>query len=305
VKNIDLKKIRHVVEVAHAESITTAAYTLSITQPALTRSIADVERQLGVLLFARMRRGMRLTEAGQVFVSQAQRVIKSVDDLLTNTQGYLNLKMGRLRIGVAPAGYEAYLNGVIATLVRTYPGIQLEIVPGSAAQLSPRVISGDLDLLWGAARPLKQWPELTHHIIQDLYCGFMIRSDHPLMQLNKIKEADLLKYPIVLPASVDSISIDISERYAPHKLPPMHPHYVTDDFELVKTLVRKTDAFAHFASLSPEVAKRQKGLVVLEGVVDLPPQQLAYALPIAKPRSPVIDVFIEILGQGVTGREKL
>ena len=75
-KNIDLRKIRHVVEVAHSESITTAAYTLSISQPALTRSIADVERQLGVKLFERMRRGMRLTEAGRVFVDHAQRVIK-------------------------------------------------------------------------------------------------------------------------------------------------------------------------------------------------------------------------------------
>ena len=200
--NIDLKKIRHVVEVAHSESITTASYTLAISQPALTRSIADVEKQLGVQLFLRMRRGMRLTEAGRVFVDQAQRVIKSVDDLFINTEDYLNLKLGRLRVGIAPAGYNAYLNDPMTELVKAYPGMQLELVVGYAEQLAPRVISGDLDVLWGAARPLTQWPELKVTILRDLYYGFMIRKNHPLTELSKIREVDLLKYPILLPPTV-------------------------------------------------------------------------------------------------------
>ena len=103
---------------------------------------------------------MRLTEAGQVFVDQAQRVIKSVDDLFINTEDYLNLKLGRLRVGIAPSAYQVYINGPLEELVKAYPGMQLELVVGSAEQLAPRVISGDLDVLWGAARPLTQWPEL-------------------------------------------------------------------------------------------------------------------------------------------------
>ena len=78
--NIDIRKIRHVLEVAHYESITTAAEFLCISQSALTRSIADVEQQLGVQLFLRVRRGVRLTEAGQVFVGEARWVVKSTTD---------------------------------------------------------------------------------------------------------------------------------------------------------------------------------------------------------------------------------
>ncbi len=292
--NIDLKKIRHVVEVAHSESITTAAHTLAISQPALTRSIADVEKQLGVQLFVRMRRGMRLTEAGQVFVEQAQRVVKSVDDLFINTEDYLNLKLGRLRIGVGPAGYQSYLNGPMTELVKKHPGMQLEIAVGSAEQLAPRVISGDLDVLWGAARPLTQWPELNVTVLRDLHYGFMIRQNHPLTRLKKIREADLLKYPILLPATVQPFHVDVARRYAPNGLPPMHPKYVTDDFELVKSIVSSSDTFSHVASLSPTFAQRLKRFVVLEDVVKIPPQQLAYAVAANKAKSPAVEAFVAV-----------
>lgn len=292
---IDLKKIRHVVEVAQSESITTAAHTLAISQPALTRSIADVESQLGVQLFVRLRRGMRLTEAGHVFVEHARRVIKSVDDLFVNTGDYVNLKLGRLRIGVAPAAYQAYLNVPLSKLVSEYPGMQLEVVTGSAEQLAPRLVSGDLDLLWGAARPFSRWPELDMQVVMDLHYGFMVREDHPVTKLKQIKEVDLLRHPILLPATVEPIYIDIAGRYAPNGLPPMHPRYVTDDFELVKTIIAGTDAFSHVASISSTFASRLRGFKVYEGLVDIPPQQLAFATSSGRPHSPALEAFVEVI----------
>lgn len=300
--NIDLKKIRHVVEVAHSESITTAAHTLAISQPALTRSIADVESQLGVQLFVRLRRGMRLTEAGQVFVEHARRVMKSVDDLFVNTEDYINLKLGRLRIGVAPAAYQTYLHLPLSQLVSSYPGMQLEIVAGSAEHLAPRVISGDLDLLWGAARPLSQWPELDVKIVIDLYYGFMVREGHPVTKLDIIREVDLLSYPILLPATVEPVHIDIASRYAPNGLPPMHPRYVTDDFEVVKTIIGGTDAFSHVASISSSFASRLKGFEVFEDLVEIPPQQLAFATSSARSHSPAIEAFVNEVESTLTER---
>lgn len=295
VMNIDLKKIRHVVGVANSESITTAARTLAISQPALTRSIAEVEKQLGVQLFVRLRRGMRLTEAGQVFVEHARRVIKSVDDLFVNTEDYVNLKLGRLKIGVAPAAYQGYLNVPLSRLVSDYPGMQLEIVTGSAEQLAQRIVSGDLDLLWGAARPFTQWPELDIEVVMDLHYGFMVRQDHPITKLKQIDEVDLLRYPILLPATVEPVHIDIAGRYAPNGLSPMHPRYVTDDFELVKTIIAGSDAFSHVASISSTFAGRLRGFKVYEGLVDIPPQQLAFATSAGRSHSPALKAFVEVV----------
>lgn len=288
--NIDIRKIRHVLEVAHYESITTAAEFLCISQSALTRSIADVEQQLGVQLFLRVRRGVRLTEAGQVFVGEARWVVKSVENLFATTENYLNLNPGKLKIGVAPASYQAILNSTLVRMIKDYPGLKFEITCGSAEHLAPRVIRGDLDLLWGAARPLVQWPELKLTVVRDFYYGAIIRKKHPLTHLKKIQEFDLLKYPVSASATADPLHIDIARRYAPNGLPPMQPHYVTDDFELVKSVVATTDAFSPVASLAP-FGKLAEDFIVLEGVLDIPTQQLAYAVSGEKSNSPAVEAF--------------
>ncbi|MBL6918091.1 MAG: LysR family transcriptional regulator substrate-binding protein, partial [Gammaproteobacteria bacterium] len=201
--------------------------------------------------------------------------------------------------GIAPSAYQVYINGPLEELVKAYPGMQLELVVGSAEQLAPRVISGDLDVLWGAARPLTQWPELKVTVLRDLYYGFMIRRGHPLTKLKKIGEADLLNYPILLPATVQPIHIDVARRYAPNGLPPMHPRYVTDDFELTKSIVASTDAFSHVASLSPKFAERLKRFVILDGVVNIPPQQLAYAVAATKAKSPAVEAFEAVVSASI------
>ena len=101
---IDLKRLRYIVEIARCESITTAAETLSLTQPALTRSVAEVENELGTKLFHRLPRGVALTEQGERFVQGARRVIGDVDDLISDIRDASEALCGRLRIGVSPLG---------------------------------------------------------------------------------------------------------------------------------------------------------------------------------------------------------
>ena len=95
-----------------------------------------------------------------------------------------------------------------------------------------------------------------------------------------------------MPATVEPALVDIAQRYAPNGLPPVKPQYLTDDFEIVKIIVARTDAFSPMASLSPKFGDVRKDFVVLEDVVDMPPQQLAYALSKAKSTSPGVAAFV-------------
>ncbi len=113
---IDLRKLRHVVETARFENVTRAAEALYITQSALTRSLADVEAELGTPLFVRLPRGVRLTEQGRRFVARARMIIGDVDDLLADIADHRGLHAGRLRIGVCPPGYQRFISRAIAAL---------------------------------------------------------------------------------------------------------------------------------------------------------------------------------------------
>ena len=104
----DLRKLRHVVGVARAGSFTAASNHLAITQSALTKSVAEVEHLLGVRLFQRLPRGVTLTEAGALFVPNAERILNDTQDLMTQLGDLQSLAAGHLRIGAAPAGVIAF-----------------------------------------------------------------------------------------------------------------------------------------------------------------------------------------------------
>src|SRR5512139_1815609 len=104
---VDLNRMRMVVEVARAEAITTAAQVLGLTQSAVSRGVAEVEAALGVRVFERLPRGIRLTDAGGRFVARATRLLAEVEDLVSEVREARARVAGRLRVGVTASGAHA------------------------------------------------------------------------------------------------------------------------------------------------------------------------------------------------------
>ncbi len=287
------------IEVGSAGSISVAAGTLGISQPALSRSIALLEYQIGIQLFERIRRGTRLTEEGELFVTEAKKIIGNVEDLISNTEDYLSRKRGRLKIGVAPAGFQRFLSRPIGAMVKDYPGIRLEIVSGSAEELAPKVIGGELDLIWGSSRPLSKWPELSVTIVGGLHTRFFVRKNHPITEIKKPVERDLLSYPVILPASVEPPHIDLAKRYAPNRLPPMTPQYVTDDFRVAKAIISKSDAFTLVSNPINHFNRLGNNYQVFEDLVKIPDQRLAIAVYSRKLSTPSLETFKDYLQNSI------
>ena len=300
IQNIELRKLRHVIEVGTAGSISVAAGTIGISQPALSRSIALLEHQIGIQLFERVRRGTRLTDEGELFVTEAKKIIGNVEDLISNTEEYLSRKRGRLKIGVAPAGFQRFLSEPIQRMVKAYPGIRLEIISGSAEELTPKVIGGELDLIWGSSRPLSKWPELSVTLVGDLHTHCMVRKDHPLTKKKNLVERDLLVYPVILPASVEPPHIDLAQRYAPNRLPPLNAQYVTDDFELVCKIVSETNAFSLVSNPINNFDRLTDKYKIFPGLLKIPDQRLAIGVHKRKVSTPALETFKKCLDESLT-----
>ena len=292
---IDLKKLRHVKAVARTGSISVASQEIFISQPALTRSIAEVEKELGLELFQRTPRGMRLTEAGQSFLSKAQRVLEDFEDLISSAADYRDLNAGRLRIGIAPSAYQHFIVPAVSSFVRCYPKIRVEIESDSAEALVPRLIDGDLDLLVGAARQIGRWSELIVDELTELYCGFMVRKAHPLTNLKRVTEKDFLSYPIVVPATVEPIHTDMAQIYAKHGLAPMKPYYIADSLEYIEAFISNSDAFCPILSLKEHFGRLGRQYFIYQDVVDMPAKLLCSATPSNRVMSPAVNVAKEYL----------
>ena len=277
---IDIRRMRTVLEVARAEAITAAAQTLGLTQSAVSRTVAEVEDALGQRLFDRLPRGIQLTDAGQRFVARARGVLAEFDDLVAEMNAPTTQLTGRLRLGIAATG--AHATGAIAR-ARSHPAVALETLHASEQTLclaprARRTRSRDRILAY-----LRRWRELeitpSPACTSPAWCG-----RRTLAALAAPREADVLAYPLILPESVELTYTSIAQRYAHHGLPLLKPHYVTNNLELVKLLVHTTDAF--FPLLFPDEAFGGLGqeFLLLRDVLELPAQYLACARATQRPR---------------------
>lgn len=288
-QQLDLKRLRTALEVARTASITTAAQTLGLTQSAVSRAIAELEQALGQRLFDRLPRGTQLTEAGQRLVEGATRILADIDDLASSVANGPNRVTGRLRIGVAPAGY--YATPALIAFVRQYPDVALETQHASEQTLCPRLINGELDLVLGTSLYLRRWRELEIGPLTTLRFACMLRKDHPLAAVPSPREEDILRYPLILPESVELAHSELALRYAHHGLPQLRPQYVTNNLDLVGYLVRSTDAF--FPAFHPQADFGGLGqhFLLLPDGLSMPTHDISFARAALRPRSRVVEAF--------------
>lgn len=293
--SIDLRKLKYIREIAKAGSITSAASAMRVTQSALTRSIAEVESTVGISLFQRLPRGVRLTDAGKRFVEKAERILRDVDELLYDLEDYRSMSTGSLVVAVTPSNLQAFIADHMAQLAHQYPGIHIEFLSGSTEWLAPKLLSGDIDFIISSSSYLQKWPDLERQVLSDFYSAVLIRRDHPLTHLKKPSELDVLKYPFVMPESVELIHSDLQKRYIHHQLPPLRPQYITSDRSMLQALITNTDAFSIIFNLAPSFDFVRKEFAALQDVVKLPKPQLVMALAKGRELTPAAKAFIDLL----------
>ncbi len=290
---IDLRRMRAIVEVARAEAITTAAQTLGLTQSAVSRTVAEVEEALGQRLFDRLPRGIQLTDTGRAFVQRARRVLADVDDLMSELSAEPSRITGRLRLGIAATGFPAV--AACAAFAGLYPDVAIETVHASEQTLCPRLLQGELDMVIGSSNYLQRWRELEVKALTRLYFACMMRKQHPLSQVRRATEIEVLGYPMVLPESIEASYSDIARRYAHHGLPKLQPRYVTNNFELIVGLLEATDAF--MPMMHPEAAFGGLGerFMLLRDVVEMPTHYVSFACVAHRPQHRVAALFGALL----------
>jgi len=141
---VELDDIRAFVAVADARSVSRAARELYLTQPAVTRRVQRLERDLGVALCDRRRRPFALTEAGQAVLERCRRALHAVRDIRSASNADA-LDARDVRIGVAHALTEATLTDPVDQVRRAFPRVVLSLSTGWSRELLERVRARALD----------------------------------------------------------------------------------------------------------------------------------------------------------------
>jgi DNA-binding transcriptional LysR family regulator len=143
---MELRHLRYFVAVGEDEHYGRAAERLGIAQPALSRQIHDLERELGFTLFDRLPRGVKLSAAGKLFLSDARRILLEVEGAKLRAERVATGKAGTLRVGFVEA---LSWHGVVPDSFRRFrrgqPDVELELHPMLSLQQTEAVRSGKLD----------------------------------------------------------------------------------------------------------------------------------------------------------------
>ncbi len=189
---------RSFLAVAEAGSIRAAARELNIVSSAVNRQILMLEEDLGIRLFDRVGRGLRLSEAGQLLLRQVRDTVDRHDDVVAELDTLRGLKRGRVRLATVESIAAERLPHLLAGFWRRYPGVETGLVVAAADEVLHLVETNAADLGFTfTTRPLPGM-RIVHHEPHTL--GAVLPPDHPLSGAAELRLDDLAGEPLVLPA---------------------------------------------------------------------------------------------------------
>src|SRR5712692_1139530 len=183
------------IEVARQGSVSRAAEQLFITQPALTARLKALEGDLGVELFVRTPRGVKLTDAGRAYLPYAERALAVVAE---GQQAMANLRdgnTGELLIAAAPAVSTYVLPAILKTFRAAYPSVRLGVRTGHTEEVLDMVLRGEAHI--GIGRPIR------HHEIElipvlDDEMLLVVSARHPFASRGKVRIDELAAERLIL-----------------------------------------------------------------------------------------------------------
>lgn len=152
--NVTLKQLRYFDALARERHFGRAAETCSVTQPALSMQIAELEQTLGLTLVERTRGGVQLTAKGDELAARASRVLGDVRDLVAFAHHSNRLLAGPLRLGVIPSVAPYMLPPLLPLLREAHPDLELHVRETQTQHLRDELLDGKLDVLL-LALPIK------------------------------------------------------------------------------------------------------------------------------------------------------
>jgi DNA-binding transcriptional LysR family regulator len=143
---MELRHLRYFVSVAEAASVSKAALEVNICQPALSRQIRDLERELGVRLFDRIGRRIQLTAEGEDLLVRSRDVLAHAESLVERARALGGGNTGVLRVGVTPQATQSVMAGFLPGFQRARPGVDVRCTVEGGVRLYELVERGDVHL---------------------------------------------------------------------------------------------------------------------------------------------------------------
>jgi DNA-binding transcriptional LysR family regulator len=287
-------KFRHLLladAITRLGTLSAAAEELSITQPAATRTLRELEVLLGVSLFDRTSRGLTPTPVSAAFTTHARGVVSQVRQAERHVAELLDADRGSVVVGVHLTGSNALVPRAVATLKARHPLLTVELYEALPQRLLSELESGRLDLVVGRlTRPTDE--NFIRRRLHDEAVSLVVRAGHPLAQRKDFPVAELSNYPWIMPSAEARLRGELELFFGEQGIDLPSNRVETTSFLAVRHLVLTTDSIA---ALSTSILRELDGAVSLGPSLDLVSHSVGITLAASRSLTPAAAKMIEIL----------
>lgn len=292
---IEPRRLLEFLAIARAGSFSAAAEKIHVSQPALSQSMAMLERELDVQLIERGRHGARLNVYGDRLESFAA----ALESLLDRAEEEIYLLSkgieGKLVVGVTPVTAVGVVPNILGLLVKERPRLSVSMVDGLDDDLQSRLSAGHLDLVVGRLPVNPGCQNIRAIPFRATTWELIMRADHSLSSKKSVSLHDLCDAHWVLPAHGSAFRRNIEALFSSTSIPLPMPSIETNSVSGIKAIVMMTD---YVSLMAPELtnAERKAGYLCSIPLDEAKPfpQELGLMMRNDEPLSPIARRFLEI-----------
>lgn len=207
---MEIRVLKYFLAVAEDENITSAARKLHMTQPALSRQLMDLEKELGKALFVRTNKKTYLTEDGRYLKQRAMEILSLVDKTTSELQTTSEEISGQIHFGAGETDVMRVFAQVIARIHDKHPKIQFDMFSGNADDILEKLEEGLLDFgLVFSSNVSDKYDQLPVHMSNAR--GILMRKDSPWAAYTQITPELLTKMPLITSSRISYTQAFLSQ----------------------------------------------------------------------------------------------
>lgn len=257
--SIELRHLRYFLEAAETQNVSRAAERLGVSQPSISQQIKDLERSLGVQLFHRLGKRIRLTPAGEDFRVHAQLVLRKLEHSIESLRSLENQVRGHLHVGVVPGLNVPLVPTLLGTFHERFPGAGITVHELPVSEIETGLENGRIDV--GLGILLHSASTIEYETLGTDRFALLVPPRHALAQHKTVKIAELEQHTLVLLPERYPMRRIQEQMFAQARVRP--PIAEVDSSEVILRAVTTMGA----ATLMPHVIFRDRpelGLRVIE-----------------------------------------
>ncbi len=255
---VHARLLRYLDEVAHRGSIRQAAERLNVSASSINRQILGLEHDLGVALFERLHKRMRLTAAGELVILHVRQTLKEYGRLEVQLEQLQGIKSGIVHIAAMHGIAGGVLTPIIAGFRRKYPSMVIEVRASVVDEVVQSLLTGDADI--GLAYRLPAHPALIASAVYTTRLGAVVAPAHPLAGKPTARLSDFLNHTVIMADESLTIHQIMADAFLRSKI-DFKPDYTSNSIELMKSMARTQGAVTFLSRIDVAEDLREGSLV--------------------------------------------